>query len=108
MLTECLWFFQPILANCSLVVPYFSMCSRPALPNIWGAPGALGSKPRCSTITAKCLSMGTVRSVYLMPSEPLSIFSKPRAMAQSTRPPSTNCLAMKSAVDPVAQLLFTL
>lgn len=30
-------------------VPYFSMCSRPPLPNIWGAPGAL-AKPRDSII----------------------------------------------------------
>jgi hypothetical protein len=52
--------------------------------------------------------MGFVRSVYLMPSEPFSIFSKPSAMVHSASPPSTNCLAMKSAVEPVEQLLFTL
>jgi hypothetical protein len=43
-----------------------------------------------------------------MPSEPFSIFSKPSAMTQSARPPSMNCFAMNSAVEPVEQLLFTL
>jgi hypothetical protein len=52
--------------------------------------------------------MGFVRSVYFTPSEPFSIFSKPRASVQSASPPSTSCFAMKSAVDPVEQLLFTL
>lgn len=32
----------------------------------------------------------------------------PTASTHSERPPSTNCLAMKRAVEPVAQLLFTL
>ena len=66
------------------------------------------SKPRSLIITWTCLSIGTVRSVYFMPSEPFSIFSKPSAIAQSAMPPSTNCLAMNSAVEPVEQLLLTL
>ena len=107
MLTEWWWFFCAILANCSAVVPNFSMCSMPALPNIWGAPGAF-AKPRNSTMSLKCLSIGLVRSVYFTPSEPFSIFSKPSAIVQSANPPSTSCLAMKSAVDPVEQLLLTL
>ena len=37
-----------------------------------------------------------------------NIFSKPSAIVQSARPPSMNCLAMKSAVEPVEQLLLTL
>ena len=36
-----------------------------------------------------CLSSAGVRSVYFMPSEPFSIFSKPIASAQSARPPLT-------------------
>jgi hypothetical protein len=107
LFTECLWFFHPIFANCSAVVPYFSMCSRPALPKNCGAGGAF-AKPRFSIIAWACLSMGLTRSVNLMPSDPFSIFSKPRASAQSARSPSMNCLAMKSAVEPVAQLLLTL
>jgi hypothetical protein len=83
------------------------MCSRPAFPNICGAPGAL-AKPRISTISLKCLSIGLLRSVYFTPSEPFSIFSKPSAMAHSASPPSTSCLAMNSAVEPVEQLLLTL
>ena len=66
------------------------------------------AKPRSSTMSWKCLSIGFVRSVYFTPRDPFSIFSKPKASVQSESPPSTNCLAMKSAVDPVAQLLFTL
>jgi hypothetical protein len=46
--------------------------------------------------------------VNFTPSEPFSIFSKPRASAQSAMPPSTSCLAMNSAVEPVEQLLLTL
>ena len=107
LFTECLWFLWPILANCSAVVPYFSMCSRPALPKNCGAAGA-AAKPRSATMSSNCLSMGLVRSVYFTPSEPFSIFSKPSAMTQSASPPSTNCFAMKSAVEPVEQLLLTL
>ncbi len=84
------------------------MCSRPALPKNWAAGGAFGSKPFFSIIFAACLSIGLVRSVYFIPSEPFSIFSKPSAITQSAISPSMNCLAMKSAVDPVEQLLFTL
>ena len=83
------------------------MCSRPALPNICGAGGD-ASKPRSSTIAPMCLSIGLVRSVYLTPSEPFSIFSKPSASAQSASPPSTAWRARKSAVEPVEQLLLTL
>jgi len=72
------------------------------------APGGAFAKPRFSIMAWACLSMGLVRSVYLMPSDPFSIFSKPSASAQSASPPSMNCLAMKSAVEPVEQLLFTL
>ena len=41
-----------------------------------------------------CLSIGFARSVYLTPSEPFSIFSKPSASAQSASPPSTAWRAM--------------
>jgi hypothetical protein len=41
-------------------------------------------------------------------SDPFCIFSKPSASTQSEIPPSTNCLAMCSAVAPVEQLLLTL
>ena len=41
-------------------------------------------------------------------SDPLSIFSNPNARTQSVIPPDMNWFAIKSAVDPVAQLLFTL
>ncbi len=83
------------------------MYSRPALPNICGAAGA-AAKPRRSTMSLKCLSIGVVRSVYLIPSEPFSIFSKPTARAQLATPPSTSCLARNSALDPLEQLLLTL
>ena len=82
------------------------MCSRPALPNICGANGDC-SGSRTSNIVIRCLSMGFVRSVYLTPSEPFSIFSKPSASAQSASPPRTAWRAMYSADDPVEQLLFT-
>ena len=62
------------------------MCSRPALPNIWGAGGE-ASGSRTANMAAACLSIGLVRSVYFTPSEPRSIFSKPSASAQSARPP---------------------
>src|ERR1700735_4672424 len=52
------------------------MCSRPALPNICAAGGD-AAKPRNSAISVTCLSIGLVRSVYLAPSDPFSIFSKP-------------------------------
>jgi len=54
------------------------------------------------------LSIGIVRSVYFTPSEPRSIFSKPRASTQSARPPLIAWRAMNRAVDPVEQLLLTL
>src|SRR5205809_945142 len=47
---------------------------------------------------AMCLSMAGVRSVYFIPSEPRSIFSKPTARAQSTRPPLTAWRARNSAL----------
>ena len=62
------------------------MWSRPALPNICGAGGD-SSGSRSANIAIACLSIAFVRSVYLTPSEPFSIFSKPTASAQSTRPP---------------------
>ena len=83
------------------------MCSRPAFPNICGAKGD-SSGERISNMRAMCLSIAGVRSVYFMPSEPRSIFSKPTASAQSTRPPLIAWRARKSALDPVEQLLFTL
>jgi hypothetical protein len=49
-----------------------------------------------------------VRSVYLTPSEPFSIFSKPIASAQSASPPRIAWRAMNNAVEPVEQLLLTL
>jgi len=52
--------------------------------------------------------MGCVRSLYLAPSEPFSIFSNPTASAQSAIPPFTAWRARKSADEPVEQLLFTL
>lgn len=42
-------------------IPYFSMCSRPALPNICAVTGPV-SKPRLSNITSTCLSIGFVLS----------------------------------------------
>jgi hypothetical protein len=83
------------------------MCSRPAFPNICGANGDC-SGSRTSNIVVMCLSIGFVRSVYFTPSDPFSIFSKPIAMVHSASPPSTSCLAMNNAVEPVEQLLFTL
>ncbi len=59
-------------------------------------------------MSSMCLSMGFVRSMYLAPSEPFSIFSKPAASTHSAMPPSTSCLARNNAVEPVEQLLFTL
>ena len=59
--TECLWFFSAILAKCSGLVPYFLMCSLPALPNICAAMG-LASIPSVFIITSTCLSRGLVRS----------------------------------------------
>ena len=82
------------------------MCSRPALPNICGANGRC-SGSRTSNIVIRCLSIGFVRSVYLTPSEPFSIFSKPSASAQSASPPRTAWRAMYSADEPVEQLLLT-
>ena len=82
------------------------MWSRPALPNICGAGGD-SSGSRIANIAIACLSIAFVRSVYLTPSEPFSIFSNPTASAQSTRPPRTAWRARKSAEEPVEQLLFT-
>src|SRR4051794_13910971 len=79
----------------------------PALPNICGAPGD-SSGSRRANIAMACLSRALVRSVYLTPSEPGSIFSKPIAIAQSAIPPRTAWRARKSAELPVEQLLFTL
>src|SRR3954465_9224317 len=106
LLTECLWFFQPIQAKWSGSEPYFSMCSRPAAPNICGAGGAF-SHSRSSMSACMCLSIGFVRSVYFTPSDPFSIFSKPTPGTQSARPPLTYWHARYSAVDPVEQLLLT-
>lgn len=39
--------------------------------------------------------------------DPFCIFSKPKARAQSQRPPEIKLYAMNNAVDPVAQLLLT-
>ena len=86
LFTECLWFFQPIQAKWSGLEPYLSMWSRPALPNICGANGVC-SISRISNMRIMCLSIAGVRSVYFMPSEPFSIFSKPIARVQSARPP---------------------
>ena len=83
------------------------MWSRPALPNICGAKGD-SSGARISNMRIMCLSIAGVRSVYFIPSEPFSIFSKPIASAQSTRPPLTAWRARKSAEEPVEQLLLTL
>ena len=55
-----------------------------------------------------CLSIGCGDEPPEWAIGPFSIFSKPVASTQSETPPSTNCLAMNSAVEPVAQLLFTL
>src|SRR6201996_7412603 len=90
LLTECLWFFHPIQAKWSGVEPYFSMWSRPALPNICGAGGE-ASGSRISNIRVAWRSSALVRSVYLTP-----------------RPPLTAWRARKSAEDPVEQLLLTL
>jgi len=106
--TLCLWFLYAILAKCSAVVPYFSMCSRPALPKSCGVGGARAAYSRRLIITIMCWSIGLVRSMNLAPSEPFSIFSKPSASTQSEMPPCTNWRAMYSAVEPVAQLLLTL
>ena len=72
------------------------MYSRPALPNICGAGGAW-VKPRFSFIASNVRCIGMARSMYLMPSEPFSIFSKPSASVQSARPPSMKRLARYSA-----------
>ena len=69
------------------------MCSRPALPNICGAGGE-ASGSRVLNIASACLSIGFVRSVYLTPSEPFSIFSKPSASTHSASPPFTAWRAM--------------
>ena len=68
------------------------MWSRPALPNICGANGD-SSGARTSNMRCMCLSSAGVRSVYFIPSEPFSIFSKPTAIAQSAVPPRTACRA---------------
>ena len=83
------------------------MWSRPALPNICGAGGE-ASGSRSSNIRIACLSSALVRSVYLTPRLPGSIFSKPSARAQSAIPPLTACRARNSAEEPVEQLLLTL
>lgn len=46
-------------------------------------------------------------TVTLLLRDPISIFSKPRAIAHSHRPPSTNCRAIIRAVEPEEQALFT-
>ena len=100
-------FLTATLASCSRVVPYLSMCSLPAPPNIWAAGGA-GAKPWSACISSMCLSSGRVRSPHFIPSEPFSIFSNPRASAHSTMPEPTAWNASRSADDPVEQLLLTL
>lgn len=49
-----------------------------------------------------------ISMITLEVSEPLSIFSKPKARTQSAFPDSIICLANMSADEPVEQLLFTL
>ena len=82
------------------------MWSRPALPNICGANG-LVSGSRIWNMRCMCLSSAGVRSVYFIPSEPRSIFSKPIASAQLARPPLIALRASSNALEPVEQLLLT-
>ena len=82
------------------------MWSRPALPNICGANGD-SSGGRSANMRVMCLSRAGVRSVYFIPSDPFSIFSKPTASAQSASPPLTTWRARNRADEPVEQLLFT-
>jgi len=121
LFTECLWFFQAICAKCSRLVPYFSMCSRPAPPNICAVMGA-ASMPNCSAMTITCFSFGFARSSHCIrggvrrgvrtlgmeSSEPFIIFSKPTARQQSEEPASMNCFIMSMALLPLAHALFTL
>lgn len=57
---------------------------------------------------AKRASIHDTVFVTLEERDPRSIFSKPRASTQSAVPPLTKLRAMKSAVEPVEQLLLTL
>src|SRR5687768_11037223 len=70
----CLRALTETWAKVSFLVPYFQRYSRPAPPNICAAGGAW-LKPCTLLITAACCSTGLVRSVYLEPSAPFSIFS---------------------------------
>jgi hypothetical protein len=88
------------------VVPYFFMCSRPAAPNIHGATGNANSSMAASALM--WLPSGDSRSSAPPASAPGCIFSKPRAITQSARPPRMLCAARYSAVEPVEQLLLTL
>ena len=57
--SQALWIWFPVRNS----VPYFSMCSLPALPNIWAIRGPW-ARPTSSAIIIICLSMGFFLSVY--------------------------------------------
>ena len=48
---------------CTVVLPYLSICSLPAFPNIWAVTGA-GTMSCKEAMISTCLSIGLVLSVY--------------------------------------------
>ncbi|KAI7514921.1 hypothetical protein KC347_g258 [Hortaea werneckii] len=70
----------------SSLAPYFSMYSRPALPNIWAAPGAF-VMPRVARIISAVVPVGLARSLKKDCRLPGNIFSKPTTSTASAMPP---------------------
>lgn len=83
------------------------MYSRPALPNICAAPGALVN-PRVCAIINPVVPVGFSRSLKNVCKLPGIIFSKPTTRTQSAAPLETYWRPMASPVEPVEQLLLTL
>jgi hypothetical protein len=79
LFTEWRWFFTLTLANCSFVVPYFSMCWRPPSPNMRAAMGGF-----FSPVSLNCSMSFKPWSCFS--SGPFSIFSKPKASTHSFMP----------------------
>ena len=71
--------------------------------------GALKSYSNLLNMTGMWRSSGVGEpSIAPPPSEPGRIFSTPSARQHSLSPPSTNCRASSSALEPVAQAFETL
>ena len=94
------------MPKCSGVLPYFCICSTPALPKIFGADGPFPDG-WSSESRMKNVSRGTVLSLKNVYRDPVNIFSNPNARAHSAIPDLTALAARNKALLPVEQLLLT-